>query len=43
VATRKKLPVVRTEVVHMSNQFFLYEATVVTTDGVPDWSTLKVK
>jgi hypothetical protein len=49
VATRKKLPVVETVDVRMyqDNSHESYHghtpATVVTTDGVPDWSTLKVK
>ena len=47
VATRKKLPVVKTveASVEVAGDFFRLpeKATVVTTDGVPDWSTLKVK
>jgi hypothetical protein len=43
VAARKKAPVVKTIGVRMyADSGFLKDATVFTTDGVPDWSTLTV-
>jgi hypothetical protein len=43
VAARKKAPVVKTIGVRMyAASGFLKDATVFTTDGVPDWSTLTV-
>jgi hypothetical protein len=43
VAMRKKKPVIRASKARVYAGRYLKDATVVTTDGVPDWSTLKVK